>query len=193
MTIHYNRKSEQKNRRILRKRMTYCEKIIWIHLRNKQLGYRFLRQYSVDQYIIDFYCPKLKLALEIDGNVHEEDDQKEKDFIRQKYLEQFGIKFIRIKNDEFLGNAKKAFRRITDEIKIIETPPPSSPLVKGRTTRKTGSRSGFRPTGEIYPSYRLKISRRIRRKKLTHCFSPFLKGRTKEGFKRGVVTIDYTL
>jgi very-short-patch-repair endonuclease len=123
MTIHYNRKSEQKNRRVLRKRMTYCEKIIWIHLRNKQLGYRFLRQYSVDQYIIDFYCPQLKLALEIDGDVHEESEHKGKDIIRQKYLEQFGIKFIRIKNDEFLGNPEKAFRRITDEIKILEKNP----------------------------------------------------------------------
>jgi very-short-patch-repair endonuclease len=137
LTIHYNKKSEQKNRRILRKRMTYCEKIIWNHLRNKQLGYRFLRQYSVDQYVIDFYCPKLKLALEIDGDVHEEAEHKEKDIIRQKYLEQFGIKFIRIKNDEFLGNAEKAFRRITDEIKILEkesgegNPTTFLPFIKG--------------------------------------------------------------
>jgi very-short-patch-repair endonuclease len=123
MTIHYNRKSEKENRRKLRKQMTFCEKIIWNHLREKQLGYRFLRQYSVDQYIIDFYCPKLKLALEIDGDIHEEPEHKAKDIGRQEYLEQFGIKFIRIKNEEFLGNAEKAFRRITEEIKILEKNP----------------------------------------------------------------------
>jgi len=98
MTNHYNKKSEQEKRRSLRKNMTYCERIIWQHLRKKQLGYRFLRQYSVDQFVIDFYCPKLKLAIEIDGGIHEEPDQKGYDLIRQRYLENFGISFLRIKS-----------------------------------------------------------------------------------------------
>jgi very-short-patch-repair endonuclease len=104
MTRHYNKKSQQEKRRYLRKNMTYCEKIVWLHLRKKQLGYRFLRQYSVDHFVIDFYCPELKLAIELDGDVHDEPDQIEYDKTRQKYLKAFGIKFIRIKNDEFLGN-----------------------------------------------------------------------------------------
>ncbi len=120
MTKHYNRKSEQEKRRALRNQMTYCENIIWIHLRKKQLGYRFLRQYSVDQYIIDFYCPKLKLAVEIDGDVHDIPFQKEKDIKRQEYLEKYDIKFVRIKNEEFLGNPDKAFKKIEDTIKEIE-------------------------------------------------------------------------
>lgn len=100
--------------------MTYCEKIVWLHLRKKQLGYRFLRQYSVDQFVIDFYCPKLKLAVELDGDVHEVLEQKEYDIKRQKYLEEFGIKFIRIKNEEFLGNPNKAFDKIEEEIRNIK-------------------------------------------------------------------------
>ena len=120
MTKHYNRKSEQEKRRTLRNKMTYCENIIWIHLRKKQLGYRFLRQYSVDQYIIDFYCPKLKLAVEIDGDVHDLPDQKVKDIKRQEYLETYNIKFVRIKNEEFLGNPNKAFKKIEDMIEDIE-------------------------------------------------------------------------
>ena len=121
MTEHFNKKSEQEKRRHLRNNMTYCEKIIWIHLRKEQLGYRFLRQYSVDHFVMDFYCPKLKLAIELDGDVHEEPEQKRKDIIRQRYLEKFDITFVRITNKEFMENSNKAFEKIEDAIKIIET------------------------------------------------------------------------
>ncbi len=119
MTKHYNKKSEQEKRRSLRNNTTYCEKIVWLHLRKKQLGYRFLRQYSVDHFVIDFYCPKLKLAVELDGDVHEFPEQKDYDKARQKYLEAFGIKFVRITNEEFLGNPNKAFSKIEEQIKIV--------------------------------------------------------------------------
>ncbi len=87
MTKHYNKKSEKEKRRILRNDMTFCEKIMRIHLRRKQLGVRFLRQYSIDQFVIDFYCPALKLAVELDGSIHDEPEQKEYDKHRQEYLE----------------------------------------------------------------------------------------------------------
>lgn len=119
MTKHYNKKTEQEKRRQLRNNMTYCEKIVWINLRKKQLGYRFLRQYSVDHFVIDFYCPELKIALEIDGDVHELPEQKDYDLKRQKYLQEFGILFIRISNEELLGNPNMAFDRIEKEIKRI--------------------------------------------------------------------------
>ncbi|MGD8781487.1 MAG: endonuclease domain-containing protein [Ignavibacteria bacterium] len=119
MTKHYNKKSQQEKRRYLRNNMTYTEKIVWAHIRKRQLGYRFLRQYSVDHYVIDFYCPELKLALEIDGGIHELPENKEYDEARQKYIEGFGIKFLRIKNEEILGNANKAFDKIINEIKTI--------------------------------------------------------------------------
>jgi len=92
-----------------------------VFLRKKQYGYRFLRQYSVDHYVIDFYCPKLKLAVEIDGDVHEQEDQKKYDEVRQKYLEEFGIKFVRITNEELLGNPNKAFEKIENVISIPKT------------------------------------------------------------------------
>ena len=109
---------------------------MWIHLRKKQLGYRFLRQYSIDHYVIDFYSPKLKLAVELDGDVHEQPEQIQKDKIRQRYLEKFRITFVRITNEELMGNSNKAFKKIEDAIKEIEAkigkPLPSSPLEKGR-------------------------------------------------------------
>lgn len=73
---------------------------------------KFRRQYSIDKYVIDFYCPQLKLAVELDGDVHDMPEQKEHDIDRQNYLEKFGIKFLRIRNKELFGNPNKAFEKI---------------------------------------------------------------------------------
>jgi len=135
MTKHYNKKSEQEKRRFLRNEMTYCEKIVWLHLRRNQLGYRFLRQYSVDHYVIDFYCPRLKLAIEIDGDVHNQPDQKEYDAKREEYLKKFKITFARLTNEELPGNPNKAFKRIEEAIKAIEETPPVLPFTKGEVRR----------------------------------------------------------
>ncbi len=81
---------------------------------------RFLRQYSIDNYVIDFYCSKLKLAIEIDGDIHDLQDQKEYDKNRQEYLENFGVTFIRIKNEELLGNPNKAFEKIENEVNRLQ-------------------------------------------------------------------------
>ncbi len=99
--------------------MTFCEKILWIHLRRKQLGVRFLRQYSIDQFVIDYYSPEIKFAIELDGDVHNNPDQKEYDEKRQEYLETFGITFLRITSDELLGNANLTFAKIEDAIKKL--------------------------------------------------------------------------
>jgi len=117
MTKHFNKKEIQKRRRLLRSNMTFSEKIVWMYLRKQQMKVRFLRQYSVDKYIIDFYCPKLKIAIEIDGDVHEQEEQKKHDIIRQEYLERLGIKFLRLKNDELFDNPNKAFERIENKVK----------------------------------------------------------------------------
>ncbi len=80
---------------------------------------RFHRQYSIDGYVLDFYCPKLKLAVEIDGEVHEEFEQKEYDKNRQEYLESFGITFLRITNDEINRDFDEAVKRIEEKIEIL--------------------------------------------------------------------------
>ena len=120
MTKHYNKKSEQEKRRSLRKNMTYCEKIVWSNLRKRQLGYRFLRQYSVDHFVIDFYCPELKLAVEVDGASHNDPDRQKKDNSRQKYLESFNIIFVRIKDEDLIGNPNQAFMKVEDAIKLLK-------------------------------------------------------------------------
>jgi len=109
----------KERRRQLRQDQTYAEKIMWLHLRNRKLlGIKFRRQYSVDNYVIDFYAPELKIAIELDGSIHNEAGQKEYDKFRQRHLENYGIKFIRITNEELLGNPDKAFSKIEKEIKL---------------------------------------------------------------------------
>ena len=120
MTKHYNKNTEKDKRRVLRNEMTFCEKIMWTQLRRRQLGIRFLRQYSVDQFVIDFYSPEIKFAIELDGSVHDEPNQKKYDINRQEYLESFGITFLRITNDELMGNANMAFERIENVIKKLK-------------------------------------------------------------------------
>jgi very-short-patch-repair endonuclease len=120
MTKHFNKSSETGKRRKLRQHQTNAEELVWRFIRNRQmLDYKFRRQYSVDRFVIDFYCVELKLAIEIDGGTHNTPEQKKKDIGRQKYLEAFNIKFIRIKDDELFGNPNKAFNKIEKTIKLI--------------------------------------------------------------------------
>jgi len=122
MTLHYNKQSEKAKRRQLRRDQTPTEALVWRYLRNRQmLKFKFRRQYSVDKFVLDFYSPQLRLAIEIDGDVHELPEQKEYDIDRQNYIEKFAIKFLRIKNEELLGNPNKAFDRIEKEIILISS------------------------------------------------------------------------
>jgi len=71
MTKIFNRTDEEFKRKILRRNMPQAEVILWSKLRNKALkGYKFRRQYSIERFVIDFYCPQLKLAIEVDGDSH---------------------------------------------------------------------------------------------------------------------------
>jgi very-short-patch-repair endonuclease len=81
--------------RELRKESTVSEKMFWNRLRSKKfLGLKFRRQYIIDGYIVDFYCHSLRLAVEIDGNIHLK--QIDDDKFRQKIIEERGIKFFRV-------------------------------------------------------------------------------------------------
>lgn len=105
MTILRN-KSELKNRRrALRKNFTDTERKLWSRLRNRQLsGYKFFRQYSVGPYIVDFYCPAIKLAIELDGGQHAQGMQAFYDKKRTEYLNEHNIKVIRFWDNETLKN-----------------------------------------------------------------------------------------
>jgi len=94
MKIHYNPKLKQRARD-LRNNSTLSEILLWEEIKNrKMLGYKFLRQKPIGNYIVDFFCNKLKLAIEIDGDTHTE-DRFEYDMNRQKWLELKGISVLR--------------------------------------------------------------------------------------------------
>ncbi len=83
----------------LRKRMTPQEKILWEELRRHSLyGLKFKRQVPMGNYVVDFYCHKYRLIIEIDGSIHEE--QKEYDALREEVLKQRHCKILRFTNDQ---------------------------------------------------------------------------------------------
>ena len=121
MTIHYNKNSQTELRRFLRKHLSKAEAVLLQDLSRKQMiGYKFRRQYGVDRYVIDFYCPELKLAIEVDGDTHFQDEAVEYDRLRQEYIEAFGIQFMRVTNNDVLHNLNGVLRSIEDKIHEIE-------------------------------------------------------------------------
>jgi very-short-patch-repair endonuclease len=121
MTEHYNKSTMTQRRRALRKNLPEAEIILWSKLSRKQmLGYKFRRQYSVDQYVIDFYCPELKLAVEIDGDSHFIPGAQEQDKARQEHIEAFGIRFLRFTNEDVCKNVDGVCQTVynaVDELK----------------------------------------------------------------------------
>src|SRR5215216_2757012 len=86
--------------RELRRPQTPAESTLWRHLRNRNLKYKFRRQYPIEVFIIDFYCAGAKLLIEIDGATHFEKTQMEYDQARTDYLESLGYEVIRFTNDD---------------------------------------------------------------------------------------------
>ena len=102
-------------RRKLRKQMTAAEVVLWLMIKNKQLnGQRFLRQYSIGHYVVDFYCPKYKLAIELDGEGHFTDEGESYDAKRTEYLNSLGVRVLRFENFEVFQYSM----RTLDEIKM---------------------------------------------------------------------------
>ena len=95
--------------------------LLWIHLSNRQmLGYKFRRQYSVDRFIIDFYCPELKLAIEVDGDSHFTPLARVYDLGRQHHIESFGIRFLRVMNEDVYHNLDAVLDEIAATIRATE-------------------------------------------------------------------------
>lgn len=95
----------KENVRSLRKNFTDTERILWQKLRGVQVGgYKFRRQFPIGGYILDFYCIERKLAIELDGSQHSEDQSKIYDLNRTTYLGKQGIKVLRFWNNQVIEN-----------------------------------------------------------------------------------------
>ena len=118
----FNQQETKEKRKVLRKNQTDAEKKIWAKVRNRQIsGYKFFRQYGIGQYIVDFYCPQLKLAIEIDGGQHYTEDGQAADQQREEYMKSAGVKTIRFSNSDCLKNIEGVFKQI-----LMEIPPEQS-------------------------------------------------------------------
>ena len=115
MTYSY-KSSLRKLSKELRNNSTISEIKLWGYIKGKALGVSFNRQYPIENYIIDFYCKELKLAIEIDGESHDNEESQEKDEERQLKLESYGIKFIRLDNREVMSNIENSIKSIEEMI-----------------------------------------------------------------------------
>lgn len=108
----------------LRQDMTLGEVLLWNELKQKQLGVRFSRQIPIDEFIVDFFCKELRLAIEVDGASHYHDDQPKKDEQRQQRLESLGVRFIRFDDADIKNNINWVVNEI--HFLIRQNRPPSN-------------------------------------------------------------------
>ena len=101
-----------RNAQYLRQKQTKAEKILWEELKGKKLGVKFRRQHSIAKYIVDFYCHKHRLIIEIDGGYHNTENQQKSDLFRSKELERLGLKVIRFTNEEIYNSLSDVLNKI---------------------------------------------------------------------------------
>ena len=102
----------------LRKSMTPAKKVLWERLRKRQVkGFRFRRQHPLKDFIVDFFCYDAMLVIEVDGAVHFETSQKERDEQRTIILKRLGIKEIRFTNEEVINHIDQVIKSIESTLK----------------------------------------------------------------------------
>jgi very-short-patch-repair endonuclease len=125
--FNYNKKILQANRKKLRNNLTPAEAALWELIKNKKLdGRKFRRQHSIGNFILDFYCPEEKLAIELDGDDHYWDEGMKRDKIKTTYIKSHGIEILRFENKLVFKNPEFVLNTIKN--KFRDTTPLSSAL-----------------------------------------------------------------
>ena len=112
--------SEEKKRaaRLLRRNATPAEKLLWEALRNRKAGgLKFRRQQIIEGFIVDFFCHQAKLVVEVDGGIHDEEEQKNSDKHRRNVFAARGLKEIRFRNEEVINDIERVVLKIR---KVVE-------------------------------------------------------------------------
>jgi len=117
----------------LRRYETDSEKLLWSKLsRNQVAGQHFRRQHPINKFIADFYCTKLKLAIEVDGSIHDLPENKRYDIGRSNILNDFGIKVIRFTNKQILNDLDNSveiiLKTVTELLSEWSKSPPDGDL-----------------------------------------------------------------
>ncbi|MEJ8800803.1 endonuclease domain-containing protein [Pontibacter sp. H249] len=111
----HNRKYLKENRKELRSSLTPAEAELWKHLKSGGLkGRKFRRQHSVGNYILDFYCPSEQLAIELDGQVHNNISAEHADQERDEYLNNLNIRVLRFENKDVFENLDAVLQEISN-------------------------------------------------------------------------------
>jgi very-short-patch-repair endonuclease len=100
----------------LRRDMTPAEKILWQELRANKLGVHFRRQQVIAGFIVDFYCHKAVLVIEVDGDIH--DLQQEEDARREKVLSEMGLRVVRFRNKEVMRDLSAVVGKIRELVEM---------------------------------------------------------------------------
>ncbi len=133
-----NKPEQTYKRKILRNNSTLAEIILWKRLKKRQVaGAKFRRQFGIDEFIVDFYCPKLRLIIEVDGSIHQQEDILEKDLYKQRFFESLGLFVLRLSNDQVLNNIDLVIKGIKDTIEFLS----SQRSEDGGGTRRRGGHS----------------------------------------------------
>ena len=161
----YTRKEKLPERKHLRNNSTAAESTLWKALRCRQIdGLKFRRQHSIGAYIMDFYCPEIKLCIELDGNVHDDYLQHHSDIIRTKFINEQGITIFRFSNECVYHNADQIIEAIRNfnqcpklrkgiikDNNVIQNPPLTPPFQGGEHAQKT-SEALTQKTSEALPT-----------------------------------------
>ena len=124
-SYEYNNPYLLAKRRELRNNSTSAESTLWNILKSKQvMGMKFRRQHSVGFYVLDFYCPQIRLCIELDGHEHFTSEGDTQDDIRTEYLfEHHGIQSLRFENRDIFNNPEGVIEIISDKIQELLPPP----------------------------------------------------------------------
>ena len=117
----HNSPDKKTLRQKLRHNATPAEKVLWRYLKKSSLGAKFRRQHGVGPYVLDFYCPEHKLAIEIQGGVHKDVLRSEYDAKRTAYLESEGIRVLCFENRSLLELSEYVVGVIKSA--VLEPPP----------------------------------------------------------------------
>ena len=117
-TRTYNQPAQKEQRRQLRTHGTSAEARLWLMLKNRQVeGMRFRRQFSIGPYILDFYCPEIRLCVELDGEPHFTIEGREHDNQRTEYLTGlYGIRVLRFENQDVFKYSEGVLSEIRNVI-----------------------------------------------------------------------------
>ena len=105
----FNKTSQKDLRHDLRENCTKSEAVLWKYLKGKKIGFRFRRQHGIGRYIVDFYCPELKLVIEVDGYTHIDYDQYRYDMDREDYLRGLGLTVKRYTSTQVFKQIREVY------------------------------------------------------------------------------------